>query len=163
MIAGMPILFLIVGKEEYFSAYNYIPILLIGMFFNIVVTFIGAIYIAKKKTKEVAITSLWAGILNVVINVSLIHFIGVWAAALSTLMSFLIMSVYRYKDVQKYVSLKLSVRAALLNLLIAIPAVALYYMHSIYMTVLNVLMVGAYVVLIWYKDIGRILRKKKAE
>ena len=163
MIAGMPILFLIVGKEEYFSAYNYIPILLIGMFFNIVVTFIGAIYIAKKKTKEVAITSLWAGVLNVIINVSLIHFIGVWAAALSTLMSFLIMSVYRYRDVQKYVSLKLSIRAALLNLLIAIPAVALYYMHSIYMTVLNVLMVGAYVVLIWYKDIGRILRKKKAE
>lgn len=159
MIAGMPILFLIVGKEEYFSAYNYIPILLIGMFFNIVVTFIGAIYIAKKKTKEVAITSLWAGILNVVINVSLIHFIGVWAAVLSTLMSFLIMSIYRYRDVQKYVNLKVKFRIVVMHVMIAIPVLGLYYLHSIPATVLNVVLVLVFLFLVWHKDMSLLVKK----
>ena len=152
MIAGTPILFLILGKEEYDAAYNYIPILIAGMFFNVIVSFIGAIYIAKKKTKEVALTSLWAGILNVVINISLIHFIGIWAAAISTLMSFLIMSVYRYRDVQKYVNLQVKIRSAVIDALIAVPVVVLYYLHSIPMTVLNIAMVLIFLVLTWSKD-----------
>ncbi len=32
----------------------YIPILLIGMIFNIIVSFLGSIYVAEKLTKEVA-------------------------------------------------------------------------------------------------------------
>ena len=152
MIAGTPILFLILGKEEYDAAYNYIPILIAGMFFNVIVSFIGAIYIAKKKTKEVAWTSLWAGILNVVINISLIHFIGIWAAAISTLMSFLIMSVYRYRDVQKYVNLQVKIRSAVIDALIAVPVVVLYYLHSIPMTLLNIALVLIFLVLTWSKD-----------
>ena len=141
MQAFMPIIFKIMVGEGYDEAYLYIPILAIGMIFNIVVSFMGAIYIAKKKTKEVAITSFWSGVLNIVINVVLIKVIGIWAAALSTLLAFAIMAVYRYFDVQKYVKLKLDKKLAVMLVLITGICVALYYMNNVATIIANVALV----------------------
>ena len=138
MLAFMPIIFKVMVGEGYEEAYLYIPILAIGMIFNIIVSFIGAIYIAKKKTKEVAITSFWSGVLNIVINVVLIKIIGVWAAALSTLLAFAIMAVYRYFDVQKYVKLKLDRQLTIALVALAATCVSLYYMNNISSVIINI-------------------------
>ena len=143
MLAFMPIIFKIMVGEGYSEAYLYIPILAIGMIFNIIVSFMGAIYIAKKKTKEVAITSFWSGVLNIVINVALIKVIGVWAAALSTLLAFLIMSIYRYYDVQKYVKLKLDKKLALILILLTGVCTTLYFINNLVAIVANMIIVTA--------------------
>ncbi len=139
MLAFMPIIFRIMVGEGYEEAYAYIPILVIGMIFNIVVSFIGAIYIAKKKTKQVAITSLWSGILNIIINIALIKAIGIWAAALSTLLAFLIMSIYRYFDVQKYIKLKLDKKLSIFLLLLITICTGLYYVNSLPAIIANII------------------------
>lgn len=141
MLAFMPIIFMIMVGDGYDEAYLYIPILAIGMIFNIIVSFIGAIYIAKKMTKQVAMTSFWSGVLNIVINVVLIKAIGIWAAALSTLLAFAIMAVYRYFDVQKYVKLKLNKKLALLLIALTGACVAFYYINNVATIMANIVLV----------------------
>lgn len=141
ILAFMPLIFNVMVGEDYNEAYLYVPILVIGMLFNIAVSFMGAIYIAKKKTKEVAVTSLLSGILNIVINVVLIKTIGIWAAALSTLLAFAIMAIYRYCDVQKYVKLKLDKKLALKLIVLISICLLLYYSGGTITMVINIIVI----------------------
>ena len=96
-----------IGKN-YIESYNYIPLLIIGAVFSVVVSFIGGIYTALKKTKSIAMTSFWSGVINVLVNLLMINKYGIYAAAISTIVSYAIMSIYRYNDVQKFVKLKIN-------------------------------------------------------
>jgi O-antigen/teichoic acid export membrane protein len=101
-IAVLPILFPYIVGHNYSEAYNYIPILAFGALAQGLVGLYSAIYIAKKKTRQIAHTSLLAAGINLVVNLSLVYFIGIYSAAISTLVAFLAMFVYRHFDVQKY-------------------------------------------------------------
>lgn len=105
IIAFMPFIFPIMINNTYIEAYNQIPILMIGALLNVVVGMISAIYIAKKKTKEVAKTSIISAIINIIVNLLLIKSVGLYAASISTLVAYMSMLVYRYIDVKKYINL----------------------------------------------------------
>lgn len=81
-------------------------------------------------SKEVATTSLWSGILNVTINVLLVKRIGITAAAISTILAFAIMSIYRLIDVQKYVKLKLDIKGIIPIIILFIISIAGYYLGN---------------------------------
>ena len=108
VISIMPFVFkLLIRGEGYADAYYQIPILMIATVFNIAVALFGSVYIAQKKSKEIAKTSIYSAVINIVINVIGIKFIGLYAASISTLIAYLSMTIYRYFDVQKYVKIKL--------------------------------------------------------
>lgn len=130
IISVMPFVFHILIGSNFIEAYQYIPLLLIGSLFNVIVAFLGGIYVAKKMTKQVATTSFWSGILNVVINVLLVKKIGIAAAAISTILAFAIMSVYRFIDVQKYVRLKLEIKSIILVVVLFMVSCMGYYMTN---------------------------------
>lgn len=113
----------------------YIPILLIGMIFNIIVSFLGSIYVAEKLTKEVAKTSFWAGILNILINILFVKYLGIYAAAISTVLSFLIMSVFRMVDVQKYVKIKINFRENSIIILLFLISLLIYYFNNVLISI----------------------------
>lgn len=97
---------ILLGKD-YQSAYLYIPYLYIAGVFNSLSGFIGTIYQAHKNTKAITYTSILGAILNIIINVIFIPKIGLYAAALSTMISFFVMFFIRIIDVKKYIVLKL--------------------------------------------------------
>lgn len=131
VICIMPFIFkyLIVGSE-YSAAFNQIPILMVATLFNILVSLIGAIYIAMKKSGEISKTSFLAALINIIVNLLLIKKIGLYAASISTLVSYFSMFIYRYCDVQKYLKLKIDVKALLLMLIIYIVGILLYYINN---------------------------------
>lgn len=130
IICVIPFIFHILINDSFIEAYQYIPLLLIGSLFNVIVAFLGGIYVAKKMSKEVATTSLWSGILNVTINVLLVKRIGITAAAISTILAFAIMSIYRLIDVQKYVKLKLDIKGIIPIIILFIISIAGYYLGN---------------------------------
>lgn len=148
LICTMFILFPIIINKEFNEAYIYIPLLLIGMFFNVIVSFIGSVYIALKKTREVAKTSLYASILNIIINVLLINKIGIYAAAISTIVAFLIMSIYRYLDIQKYVILKIECKTIVELIIIFIISITVYYINNIFVSILSLIIIMLYLIYI---------------
>lgn len=102
-IAIMPFVFNILINEKFAKAYYQIPILILGSVFNILVSFVGSIYVAKKLTKEIAKTSIIAAVINIFVNIVLIKSIGLYAASISTVIAYALMFIYRWIDVKKYV------------------------------------------------------------
>lgn len=131
VIAIMPFAFrFLITGADYASAYYQIPILMISTIFNICVSLLGSIYVALKKSKEIAKTSIYAAIINIVVNLALIKFIGLYAASISTLVSYLAMSIYRYIDVQKYVKIKLDKKMIIISIITSIIFITIYYLRN---------------------------------
>ncbi|CUO14564.1 MATE efflux family protein [Turicibacter sanguinis] len=141
IIAFMPFVFkLFITGKEYEGAYYQIPILMLATIFNIIVSLLGSVYVALKKSGEIAKTSIYSAIINIIINVCLIKFIGLYAASISTLLSYLAMSIYRYLDVQKYVKIKLDKKFILISIPTVIIICIFYYLKIIIFCVLGALL-----------------------
>lgn len=101
------ILFNYIFTEDYFSAYYHSPILVLANCFNMIGTFLGGIYIAKKDTNGQGITVLVSAITNILIHLCLIKFIGLYAASISTLMSYITLYIIRYIDINYKMKIKM--------------------------------------------------------
>ena len=144
IIGVIPFVFNIFVDSSYNEAYNYIPLLILGSILNIGVGLMSAIYIAKKKSKEIAKTSTLAALINILINLFAIDLLGVYGACLSTICAFISMFIYRYIDLQKYVKLKINIRFILSLLIILCLSFYLYYKNYFWGNVINLLLIIIY-------------------
>lgn len=148
IISFMPFVFKILINENYNEAYLYIPILMISCIFNTVVVLYSSIYIAKKLTKQVASTSMCAAIINIIINVLLIKFIGVYAAAISTALAYFAMAIYRHYDLKKYVVIKYEKGLILKNIIVVSIVVVFYYINNIWLNLFSIIFTISYTLLV---------------
>ncbi len=135
-------------NAQYGDGYPLIPILILGTFFSIICGLFSVFFIAFKDTKESARTAIFASIINLSVDLFLIKYIGLYAAALSTLVAFLAMAIYRYINVRKYVDVRISSRSVIRSSLIALMILAAYYCDYMYLRILVSLIVVAYAVYI---------------
>lgn len=144
IIAVMPFIFPIMINKKFGDSYNHIPILMISSLFNVMVGLISVIYIAKKDTKAVAKTSIIAAVINFIVNIGLINFVGLYAASISTLVAYLAMAIYRLYDVKKYIKLKLD-KKFIISAVIMIPILLVsYYINNIYLNVAIIILIIVY-------------------
>ena len=101
LITIIPLLFNIFVKGDYSESLKQMPILLMAILFSAFASFFEGIYVANKETKKVGLTTALAAVVNVIINLSLIQFCGLYAASVSTLLSFVFLTIYRFKDIKK--------------------------------------------------------------
>lgn len=106
LITLSPLLFKILINNKYSEAYALMSWLYVGVFFSSMVAFFGSIYVGEKKTKKVGISSAIGAFVNVAVNFVLMKKFGVIIAAISTIVSYMLISIYRAMDVKKYVSIK---------------------------------------------------------
>lgn len=144
IIACMPFLFPLLVNINYDAAYNHIPILMIAVFFQALQGLYSAVYVALKKTKEIAKTSAFSAVINIAVNVALIRYIGLYAASISTLFAFLTMCVYRYFDIKRYIDFKLYKRNFFFAIGICIIVCAAYYMRNDAVQVVALIIVVVY-------------------
>lgn len=130
-IVVMSIAFPYIVGHKYAEAYYYIPILAVGALAQGLVGLYSAIYIAKKKTAQIANTSLMAAIINIIINLLLVYFIGIYASAISTAVAFLAMFIFRHFDVQKYVKITYDVGLFAKLSALFVFTIAIYYAYNI--------------------------------
>ena len=87
-------------------------------------------------------------IINIVINILFIKRIGLYAAALSTAISYFVMMMYRHFDLKKYVNIKVEKTFIIKTLLIFTFSITLYYINNLYLNILNLIVVCIYAYLI---------------
>ena len=103
------------------------PILYLALMFSTISSYVGGIYIAHMKSKEIGITTTLAAITNLLINVLTVKFIGIYAASLSTLISYFWLAIYRMHDVQKIQKIKFNYkRIAILLIALALISFACF-------------------------------------
>ena len=130
IIVVLPLVFDILINKKFFEAYYNIPIYMIAFLFNIVIGFLGVIYVATKKTTEIAKTTIIAAAINILVNILLVNKIGLYASSFSTLVGYLITMIYRIKDSKKYLNIKFNMKKLFVMTMILIIYVVIYYFNN---------------------------------
>lgn len=118
LIAFTPIIFKILIRGDYDDAYNHMPILYLAVMFAAISSFLGGIYIAHMRSRDIGITTTIAAGINFVFNIIFVRVIGIYAASLSTLISYMILSGYRMIDVQKFQKISFNYKKIIIELII---------------------------------------------
>ncbi len=119
MLVLHPIIMPLFAEEGFSSAYFYVPLLLIAATFQSFSSFLSSIYEASQKTTHSLISSVIGAVSNLILNLILIPLLGISGAAIATLLSYIIVFVYRIVDTRKYLYMtvywaKIGVNLALL-------------------------------------------------
>lgn len=144
MIACMPFVFPLMINSKYNEAYMYIPPLVLACVFNVAICLYSQIYLAKRMSKEVATTTIMGAIINILINVIFIKFIGLYAAALSTCIAYFVMVLYRHIDLKKYIKIKFEKGLLIQSFLIFTFSIVLYYINNLYLNIFSLIIVCVY-------------------
>lgn len=161
VIAVAPLLFIILIKGEYVESYSQMPILFLGVFFSALSAFMGGIYVAHKRTKSVGITTLLAAGLNLAIDIICVHIIGIYAASISTLVSYLFLFVFRVIDVNKFQKIRFNILKMLTYLSVLIGMCVFFNIHTVQAEIINVFIGFIFAVAINYKTIKGIISLSK--
>ena len=128
MIGGIKFVYPLFINNEYSESIKYVPILALSVYYLSIAGFYGGIFTAYKDTKYLGNTSLFAAVINIIINLLFINKIGLYATALSTLLSSLFLYVFRKIAVRKYV--KLHINEEFLFIVISIIQLIIFYYGS---------------------------------
>lgn len=140
IVAALGIIFRFFIKGDYLAAYNYIPILLVASLFSGMSATIGSIYVASKRTKDIAITTLMSGVLNAIIHILTIKYIGLYAAAISTMITFIILFVFRCRHIKSYFKVKINYKNLFLITIFGIIIFITYYIQNIILQIISMLL-----------------------
>lgn len=131
-----PFLSVYVGKE-YYAAWHYVPYLIVGFVFMTLGSFIATSYTVHKDSMGFLISGTVGAIINLILNFILIPMMGVSGAAFATCISYFGVFVYRIKDTQKYIKLRVFKRKQICGYaLLILSAMTCYFDNCIGQTLL---------------------------
>ena len=112
-----PLIMPFFGSEEFAGAYIYVPFLVAAVVFQSFNNFLSSIYEASQKTMHSLISSIIGASSNVLLNLILLHSpMGVLGAALATVISYVLVYIYRVIDTRKYLYMSVNFPMMFLNL-----------------------------------------------
>ena len=163
LISMTPVLFKLLIKGDYELAYNQMSLLYIGVFLSSISSFFGSIYIARKATRAVGVSSMIGAIANCIINITLIKWMGLYAASLSTIVSYLILVVYRGIDINNkgYAAINYDKNHLVKCILMIIVSALICYQRIFALNIINVIYGAIFFTLLNKKIINAFVVKIK--
>lgn len=101
------ILFDFIFDIRYSDARYYAPILVSAIIFSSLSQYFGGIQISLKRPKENGATTVLGAVINLVVHIALVRYVGLYAAAVSTLVANIAVMFARKVKLKKIVSVKL--------------------------------------------------------
>ena len=161
LISLMPLLFRILIKGEYVEGFKYVPILLLSIYFDCMAKFYSGIFTALKKTRIMATTTIVAAVINLIINIMLIKYIGLYAAAGSTLIAEFILIILRRRKLKKHMNLPLSKTKVLLMIVVSVSILLLYSYDNVILLLCSFILSTLYFIIANKKIIQRLITNIK--
>ena len=114
--------------ESYYESWRYIPVLALAMTYSSLVTFMGSVYLVKKKSVMSFVTAAVGAVVNVALNFLLIPKFenSAMGAAIATFISYFVVMIIRSVNTQKYVRFNMGIpKLAFNTLAVAAQAVVM--------------------------------------
>lgn len=165
LIAATPIMFKILIRGDYAEAYYQMPVLILAMFFFVMSSYFGGIYIAHKQTVNVGISTMVAAVINLAIDLAFVNVIGIWAGSISTLTAYVVLYVYRMFNCQRFQKIRINYAKQIFLILIMVVLLISCFMQKLYLNIINI--VAAILLFVFFNrdvvkaGIGLIKRKLK--
>ena len=94
--------------STFYSAWKFVPLLLLAATFGCISTYFGTFYQALKNNKILMISTLLGAVVNIILNFVLIPIIGGIGAAIATLMSYLLVMSIRIIDLNSKINIDIN-------------------------------------------------------
>ena len=143
IISVLPFIFNIFIKKDYVQAYDYIPLLVIALYYGNMSGFYGTLFTAYKDSKTIGKSTIFGAIINLVVHLALIHFIGIYAAIISTLVSNYAVCIYRKIKLKEYLHLE-KLSNYVLSILMLITITLFYHLKNTYLNIASLIIVLIY-------------------
>ncbi len=130
LLAFTKLMFRYLVDIKFFSAWVYVPFLYFGAVFSIFSSFYSAGYLSAKDTKAAFYTSIFGGLVNVILNIILIPLIGIQGASISTMISLLVMWVTRAWHTKKYFRVYINIRKIIMLFICCIVFIFTYFNNN---------------------------------
>ena len=157
IISVLPFIFKIFIKNDYVAAFEYIPLLVIALYYGNMAGFYGTLFTAFKESKIIGKSTIWGAIINLIVHLGLIYFIGIYAAIISTLVSNYVVAIYRKTKLKDYVKLK-PLKFYYMAIFMLAIVTGLYYCKNFYLNIVSLFLTATYVLLV-NKDLIRDIKK----
>ena len=95
--------------SDFYVAWKYAPFLLISTVFSGLSAFIGGLLSAMKMSSTFAKTSVITAVVNTILNIVLVYFVGAQGAAISTAVAYFMMWIFRLYEIKKVMRLKVNI------------------------------------------------------
>ena len=105
MITGSKLIVSILASSEFYEAWNYVPILIIGVMFQHISTLVGGVFMAERKSKYFFYSSIWGAVTSVILTLFFIKVCGLMGVCVAVALSFMCMAIVRIKFAWKYINL----------------------------------------------------------
>ncbi len=117
-------------SADFFEAWKYTPVLIVGFAFSSLGTFIGTPYYVEKDMKGNLFSATVGAMINVFLNFFLIPVLGIQGAAIATCISYISVFVYRLIDTQKYIALDFKNKQYALQIFLFLSLLLLSYWEN---------------------------------
>ena len=105
----------LLAEEEFFSAWQFVPVLCLAMVFAAFSTFLSSVYVVSKKSTLSFWTALLGAGSNLLMNFFLIPRIGILGAATATLLSYVLVFLVRAVSIRRLLPFSLAIPTVLLD------------------------------------------------
>lgn len=144
-IATMALAFPYLVNEKFDAAYYQIPIYMLSALVHSVIGIYSVVYIAFKKTKRIAKSSMLAAVVNLGVNIVLIQYIGLYAASVSSVLAYVALFGVRYFDIQKIVKIRIKKQVVCSVIAMMIICFITFYLRNTWISIFNFVIVVIYV------------------
>lgn len=96
----------ILFSNEFFTAWKYVPPLIVACVFNAFSVFTGGLLMAVKDTKSRSVATIIGAVTNTALNIMLIPFAEGYGAAVATGIGFMVAYVYQEIKIRRYIKMK---------------------------------------------------------
>lgn len=152
-----PIAYILYAKEFY-NAWQYVPFLVISCVINSAAGYIGQILVAKKDTKSMAKAAIYGAIVNIILNIIFIYFIGAQGASIATAISSFVIFSCRKKSLDEVFKLENYWKILISWCMLAVQGLSLIYVGVWWMQIFAVMAM----LFLYRKDVMNILSKMVA-
>ena len=125
----------ILVANDFYEAWRYAPFLMVSVLFTSLSNFLGGIFAASKQSTMLGKTTIIGAVINIVLNVILINYMGTMGAAISTMISYIFVWLFRLIYGKKITNLNIKMRRDIIGYLILI----------VQAIIINILKVDTYV------------------
>lgn len=107
LVILLPIIWPIIGSD-YSSALSITPVILLGVYFSCLASYLGTLYLAGKKTNAIFYSTVISALISILANFGFIPKFAGLGAAISSSASFIVLFLYRFIELKNRLRLDVS-------------------------------------------------------
>nr|WP_281362287.1 polysaccharide biosynthesis C-terminal domain-containing protein [Lacticaseibacillus absianus] len=132
MVLVKPLMRILVAST-YYSAWQFIPLLLLSVIFSSLSGFLGSQYVAAKRTVEIFKTTIAGSTTSIVLSFLLVKFVGINAVSLASFLSFLLIWIVRHRDIIQTVNSNVTIWSVLIQMGLLLGQYATMFISQVWL------------------------------